>query len=104
MSVQTMEVEATGFKPFRKNTLRGFVDLALPAVGLVLLGCTLHEKNGSRWIGLPARPYQNDQNQICWAQIIDHTSKEARQAFQRAALAAVEELEKVGAEAGANGF
>jgi len=57
-TVQNIEVEATGFKPFRKNTLRGFVDLALPAVGLVLLGCTLQEKNGSRWIGLPARPYQ----------------------------------------------
>ena len=38
---------------------------------------------------MPARPYeQNGQTQ--WAQILEYDSKESRQAFQRAALRAVE--------------
>ena len=43
------------FKPFSKNTLLGFFDLELDS-GLILSGCALHEKNGKRWIGLPAKP------------------------------------------------
>jgi hypothetical protein len=89
-----IRVHAVGFKRHEKNTLRGFLDLELPAAGIILIGATLHEKNGSRWIGLPARPYTDPQTgKTAWAQIIDFASKEARQAFQRAALRAVEVAE-----------
>ena len=46
------------FKPFVKNSLRGFLDLELPS-GLQLLGCTLMTSSGRAWIGLPAKPLLN---------------------------------------------
>ena len=87
-----LRVEVLAFKPHLKNTMQGWVDLALPAVGLKLLGCTLHEKNGSRWIGLPAREFQ-DTGLRKWAPIVETVSKEAREAFQKAALAALKRHE-----------
>ena len=36
-----VEVEVTAFKAYSKNTLQGFCDLLLPAVGLKILGATL---------------------------------------------------------------
>jgi hypothetical protein len=89
-----LRVEVLAFKPHVKNTMKGWLDLALPAVGLKLLGCTLHEKNGSRWIGLPAREYQ-DNGVRRWAPIVDTLSKEAREALQKAALAALDAHESV---------
>jgi len=89
-----LRVEVLAFKPHVKNTMRGWVDLALPAVGLKLLGCTLHEKNGSRWIGLPAREYQ-DNGVRKWSPIVETVSKEAREALQKAALAALDAHEGV---------
>jgi hypothetical protein len=86
-----MTATARGFavhewKPFEKNTLRGFLSLELPS-GIILHGCTLHEKNGSRWVGLPAKQYEKDGTKT-WAPLVEFTSKEAREKFQGCALAA----------------
>ena len=49
----------------------------------------LHQKNDSKWISMPARPYeQNGEKQ--WAQVIEFDSPESRKTFQRAAIRAVE--------------
>jgi hypothetical protein len=74
------------FKPFEKNTLLGFLSLELPS-GMILHGCTLHEKNGSRWVGVPAKQYEKEGTQT-WAPLVEFTCKEVRQAFQEQALAA----------------
>ena len=40
------------FRPYEKNTLKGFVDLELTRVGLVLHDCTWHRhENGKEWVG-----------------------------------------------------
>ena len=83
------EVEVLDFKSYEKNTLRGFLDIMLPAIGMKIIGCTLHEKGESRWIGLPGRPYEEN-GEKKWAAILDFTDKDARAAFQKAALAAVD--------------
>ena len=44
------------WKPFERNTLRGFADLWLRTARLNIKGCAVHEKNGRRWVQLPARP------------------------------------------------
>jgi hypothetical protein len=44
---------ALNFKPFEKNTLRGFFDLEL-ASGLILRGCSLHKKTGGSGLACPA--------------------------------------------------
>jgi hypothetical protein len=88
-----MTASADGFavrewKPYAKNTLVGFVSLELPS-GLIIHGCTVHEKNGSRWIGLPAKQYTKDGTQT-WAPLVEFASKEVREKFQALALAAID--------------
>ena len=84
-----LQVKVVSFKAHVKNTLRGFCDLALPTVGLKINGATLHEKNGSRWITMPARPFEKDGATV-WAPIVEFDSKEARLAFQTAVLEAID--------------
>jgi hypothetical protein len=40
------------------NTLKGFLDLELAGFGMVLKGCTFHEREGKRWIGFPGKLYK----------------------------------------------
>jgi hypothetical protein len=75
--------------PLQKNTLQGFVSLELPS-GMIIHDCTMHEKNGSRWIGLPARQFEKD-GERAWSPLVEFSSKEARNKFQDAALAAFDE-------------
>src|SRR4051794_41113381 len=45
------------FKPYKgATTLRGFLDINLPDLGLELRGLMVHEKNGSRWLAIPSVP------------------------------------------------
>lgn len=76
------------WRPYSKNTLRAFVSFEIPP-GMILHGCTLHERDGSRWVGMPARQYQKD-GISTWAPIVELTNKEARDRFQAAALAAID--------------
>jgi hypothetical protein len=69
------------FKVIGKNTLKGFFDLELPS-GMILAGCQLHQKNESKWIGLPARPYTTDAGTQTWTKIVDFRDKQTRDRFQ----------------------
>lgn len=69
------------FKPFEKNTLKGFFDVRL-ASGMILCGCTLHEKNNRFWIGLPAKPYTTDSGSQSWVKLIDFEDKKTHERFQ----------------------
>ena len=83
------QIVVKAFRKYVKNSLQGFLTLHLPGVGLTIKDICFHESNGSRWVSMPARPYEQD-GTTKWAQILEYDSKESRQAFQRAALRAVE--------------
>jgi hypothetical protein len=83
------ELLVTDWKAYEKNTLRGFLTLTLPS-GLVIHNCTLHQKDGSRWIGLPARQYSKDDGSTGYTPLIEFTTKDVRLRFQAAALEAVD--------------
>jgi hypothetical protein len=51
-----LSVRVDEFKPFKSNTLRGFVDLFVPEMRMRVFGATVHQSHGKRWIGLPAKP------------------------------------------------
>ena len=51
-----LTVEIESFKPLKSNTLHGFCDIVVPELHLRIHDITIHEKNGKRWIGLPAKP------------------------------------------------
>jgi hypothetical protein len=75
------QVRILAFKPFEKNTLRGFFDLELPS-GMILSGCTLHEKDDKYWVGLPGKPYTAADGSQAWTRIIDFRDAKTRNKFQ----------------------
>lgn len=90
-----MKIEITDYKEHQKNSLLPFVDLLIVDVGAQLKGCTLHESNGKRWIGLPAKPYDKGDGTQGWARMIDFPEREDYLAFQNAALAALQVFREV---------
>ena len=78
------------FRPHEKNSLRGFADLELPRVGIVIRDCAWHVKDGKEWVSLPARPYEKD-GKTMWSPLVEFAegAKEARNQFQRQALDAI---------------
>jgi hypothetical protein len=80
------------FRPYEKNTLKGFADLELSRVGLVLRDCTWHvHENGREWVGFPARSYQDKDGATQWQALIEFAegAKEAREQLQRQAIEAI---------------
>jgi hypothetical protein len=84
-------IRCTKFRPYEKNTLRGFVALELSNVGLVIHDCTWHCKEGKEWIGFPARTYQGNDGVAKWMPMVEFAegAREARAQFQQQALEAV---------------
>jgi hypothetical protein len=92
-------IRCVRFRAYEKNTLKGFADLELTRVGLVLRDCTLHEKKGKEWISFPARSYQADGG-TRWSPLIEFAdgATAARQQFQQQAIEAIHQA--VAAESG----
>jgi hypothetical protein len=86
-----MAIRCIRFRSFEKNTLRGFADLELSRVGLILRDCTWHEKNGKEWVAFPARSYQDKNGNTLWAPLIEFAegATQAREQFQRQAVEAI---------------
>lgn len=84
-----MAVEIVTFRGYTKNTLCGFLTVRLTNIGLEIRDMTLHQKNGSRWIALPARSYQ-DHGQTKWAYIVKFYDKDKWTQFQKACLKALD--------------
>ena len=89
-----MKVEITSFREYRKNTLQGFVNLTITPPGIEIRDATLHDKSGKRWIGLPAREYEDKNGQQAWAKIVAFPEDQDHRDFQAAALTAMEAFEK----------
>lgn len=87
-----LHLVAINWKSFEKNTLQGFVDLEVAEAGLVIRGACLHEKNGKRWVSLPAKPWTDKEGNQQWQPVLDFTDNDARDAFQRAALPAIDKI------------
>jgi len=93
-------VICTAWKPFEHNSLKGFADLWLRPARLNIKGCAIHEKNGKRWVQLPARPrLDKDQNLIrddagkmqYWP-VMEFDSREVADRFSEAALKAIDDF------------
>lgn len=84
-----MPVEIVEFRPFVKNTLQGFATVLLPS-GMEIRDLTVHQKNGQRWIGFPARAYKKENGTEAWVPYIRIPDRERRDEFQKAVLAALD--------------
>jgi hypothetical protein len=79
----------SNWRPFEKNTLRGFFNATLPS-RLVIQGLTLHHKGESRWVGMPAKEYVDKNGIKKYQPIIDFVSREDSDRFQVQVLAALD--------------
>lgn len=55
-----MTVICTRYVPINKNACIGIATLYVPKWGIEIHNCSLNEKDGSRWISLPSKPYESD--------------------------------------------
>ena len=81
---------------FSRNTLRGFCEIEFRDLNLCVKDVAIHEKNGSRWAQLPAKPMIDkdgnaikDAGKIKYASIMDFGGREQRDAFSTAVVKAV---------------
>jgi hypothetical protein len=86
-----MSIRCISFRAYQKNTLKGFADLELTRIGLVLHDCTWHDKDGKEWVGFPARSYTDQNGEIKWQPLIEFAegAKEAREQFRKQAVEAI---------------
>jgi|AmaraimetFIIA100_FD_contig_91_1345034_length_3626_multi_5_in_0_out_0_2 hypothetical protein len=84
-------IRCTRFRPYERNSLRGFVDLELTRVGLVLRDCAWHEKNGKQWVAFPARSYADKDGGTQWQPLVEFAdgARAAREQFQQQAIEAI---------------
>jgi len=82
------QVTCLKFKAFEKNTLQGFVDLE--TYGITICDCTLHLKEGKRWVSFPAKPYKAQDGKDLWAPSVKIADRDYYFRFQRAALEALD--------------
>jgi hypothetical protein len=90
-------VEVESFNPQHSNTLVGFCTVFIPALHLRIVGCSVHQKNTSRWIGLPAKPWvgsdgvakRDDNGKIIYVPTVQFTDFATRDAFSERVIAAL---------------
>jgi hypothetical protein len=92
-----MKIVCKNFKPYQRNTLKGFAEIELADIRLSIKDVTVHEKNGSRWAQLPSKPMLNKDGtaikdasgKVQYAHILDFGTRERRDEFSAAVVRAV---------------
>jgi hypothetical protein len=92
-----LSIQIDSFKPLRANTLFGFADITVPEMHLKIRDLAVHQKNNSRWIGLPAKPLitrdgqvkRDEHNKIVYSAILEFTDRETRDAFSTRTIEAL---------------
>ena len=95
-----LSVHVEGFKPLRSNTLFGFCTVTIPELHLRICDLTVHQKNESRWVGLPGKPQidrdgnlrRDDRRKVLYTPVIEFTNKATRDAFSARVIAALLEF------------
>ena len=90
-------VSLLAWKPFPKNSLRGFATVRL-GKSLSVKDVAVHCSHGRRWAQLPAKPkvgadgmaMKNEAGKIQYVPILEWTNREAADAFSEAVIEAVE--------------
>ena len=85
-----MSIQIVDFRRYEKNTLRGFLTIQLEPSGLQIADICLHQKNGKRWLSMPAKPYEKD-GETNWIPIVRFSDRENNDSFQEAALKAFDD-------------
>jgi|SRR5215469_17490977 len=90
-------IKISGWRNHNKGTLRGFFTAELPS-GMIIHDCMLHEKGEDRWISLPSREYEQN-NERKFQPIITFVDREAEHKFRDQVLTALDESQPWNREA-----
>jgi hypothetical protein len=90
-------ISIADFKKYEKHTLHGFLSVRTTD-GLVIKEVCLHEKNGRRWLSMPARQFKRDDGSVGWTPMVEFADDAARARFQASALAALDAYLTMGGE------
>jgi hypothetical protein len=98
MAKLTVEIES--FTPRHSNTLFGFATIVIPEMRLRVHDVSIHDKGGSRWAGLPAKPQidrdgtvrKDDRGKTLYTPVLEFTDKATRDAFSAKVIAALLEF------------
>ena len=83
------EIQIIDWKPRIKNTLCGSFGVILPS-GMIIHNLMLHSKDGSRWIGLPAREWTDSTGKKQYARFIEFVDRATADDFRDALLQALD--------------
>ena len=93
-----LSIVIDSFKPQRSNTLFGFATITIPELHLRIFDCTVHQKNGARWIGLPAKPQITREGVVrkddrtgktAYSPVLEFADRGTREAFSQRVITAL---------------
>jgi hypothetical protein len=95
-----LTVQVDAFKPLRSNTLVGFCSVTVTELHLKIYDLSVHEKNESRWVGLPGKAQINrdgqvrkdERGKVLYTPTIEFTDKPTRDAFSARVMASLLEF------------
>jgi len=87
-------LEIVDFKQHEQNTLQGFIAVRLVETGLEIRDIALHQKNGNRWLQLPAKPYTKPNGSKGWSYILNFHEKKHFNKFQEVTLKAFDAFQR----------
>lgn len=82
-------IECLKFKAVEKGSLIGFADFFIPKTGMELYGCTMHSKNGGKWVNLPAKEYEIN-GERKFSSVARFRERSHQDAFSKQAIEAIE--------------
>jgi hypothetical protein len=94
-----LTITCRGFHPLHRNTLRGFCEIRIEELRLVIRDIAVHEKGSARWVQLPARPQTRDgelvhdaDGKIQYVHLMNFDSRSVSDAFSAAVIRALLEF------------
>jgi DNA-binding cell septation regulator SpoVG len=86
-----MSLQITNFSRIAgRPSLRAFFTIELPS-GMAIHSCSLHEKNGSRWVAMPAEKRTNrEDGKTSYKPLVEFISRQVADNFRRQVIQALE--------------
>ena len=95
---QRLTITCTDFRPFHRNTLRGFATVHIDELKLTIHDIAVHQHDdGARWVGLPAKPVidrdgivkRTSDGKPEYAKLLSFDSRAVSDAFSAAVIASL---------------
>lgn len=93
-----LSITCDEFKPFNRNSLRGFAIIRIDEIRMTIRDVAIHQKGDARWAQLPSKPMidkngaalrDNSTGKIQYVPIMEFDGRDVRDAFSQAVVAAI---------------